>query len=78
MAKCSGRLFRFSWRDEDWEAPTEVTFEFEGSEPLTIVRVIERGLGQLFRGAEVAQEHRAGWQWHLDKLRQYVETMRRE
>lgn len=67
-------LLRFTWSDASWEAPTTVTITLHQTDSGTLVRVTEEGLAQLSQGTEVAREHEAGWRWHLDQLREHMES----
>lgn len=62
----------FTWSDEDWEAITAVTVRLRPSASGTRVTVREDGFAQLADGARIAAEHRAGWQHHLDRLRDHL------
>lgn len=67
-------LLRFTWSDTSWEASTTVLVTLQQHQATTLVRVSESGLAQLSEGPEVAREHEAGWRWHLDQLREHVES----
>lgn len=62
----------FTWSDEDWEAITTVTVRLRPTAGGTRVTVREDGFAQLADGARIAAEHRAGWQHHLDRLRDHL------
>lgn len=67
-------LLRFTWSDASWEAPTTVTVTLQETGSGTTVRVDEEGLAQLSHGADVAREHSTGWRWHLDRLREHIQS----
>lgn len=68
------QLLRFTWSEASWEAPTTVTVTLRPARSATLVRISEEGLAQLTQGGEVAREHEPGWRWHLDQLRDHVES----
>ncbi|BCJ62519.1 SRPBCC family protein [Micromonospora endophytica] len=68
-----GRLLAMDWADDGWPESTHVEFVLRPTQVGTVVELRETGLDRLPGGAEIAAEHRAGWQMHLNNLRALVE-----
>lgn len=67
-------LLRLSWRDEEWPEATEVEIRLCEVDAGTSVAVVHTGWERLPHGADLADEHLAGWRAHLENLRDYVEN----
>ncbi|MBM0207135.1 SRPBCC domain-containing protein [Micromonospora sp. STR1s_5] len=68
-----GKLLALDWADDGWPESTHVEFMLRPSEGGTLVQLRETGIDRLPGAADIAAEHRAGWQMHLNDLRNLVE-----
>ena len=69
------RLLRCTWRDEGWEAPTEVELAIHDHAGATRVELRHSGWGDLDHGAQLLAAHREGWRRHLANLKAYAERI---
>ena len=71
--------FDLSWADEDWAVETEVGFRLAQAGSGTRLVLKHRGWQQFGDedGRRLAEAHEAGWRRHLEALRTFAATGRR-
>ena len=68
-----GRRLVFSWCEGDWERPTTVECTFDSDGMGARICLSESGFAALSDGESLAADHRVGWAYHLQTLKQHVD-----
>jgi len=67
------QLLGFSWSEEGWEAPLEVSIRLVADGQATAVTLNESGFSQIQAPAELSADHEDGWRYHLTRLKRVAE-----